>query len=91
MTPGGDRDAAAAPEDDVTRWESEVARLHALRLAISVRHGHVASAAEKRSGASPEPLLLHNHASELANAIRLLDAAKRKRARRIGSTPPARV
>ena len=95
-TPGADvKDVAAALDDEVIKWEAEVARIHRLRMAISLRHGHEASFGEKAGLdpllAPPPPLLLHNHASELANAIRLLDAAKRKRARRNGTSPVAKV
>lgn len=87
-TPGTDaKHSAASADDDVAKWEAEVARLTRLRRAISVRSGHAAGGAED----GEPPLLLHNHASALANAMRLLDAARRKRARRNGLTPPQKL
>ena len=80
-TPGTDaNDVAVALEDEIARWETEVEKLVAARQAISVASGHEEG----------QPLLLHNYASSLANATRLLDAAKRKRSRlNGGATPPA--
>ena len=74
----GTSDAVAALEDDIVRWGAEVEKLKAARLAISLASGHEEG----------QPLLLHNHASALANATRLLDAAMRKRSRLNGTTPP---
>lgn len=77
-TPGSAaNDAAATLEEEITRWEAEVEKLTAARLSISVASGH-------KDG---QPLLLHNHASALANAMRILDAAKRKRSRVNDNTP----
>ena len=79
-TPGG-ADASEADEE-VAKWEQEVARLVAAREAIS-----------RASGADDgeRPLLCSNHASALANAMRLLDAARRKKAKMTGVTPPTKA
>jgi hypothetical protein len=63
-TPGGGAQSAG----DVTRREQEVARLTAERLTVATLAGHVEG----------EPLLLSNLASPLANATRLLAAARRR-------------
>jgi len=64
-TPGAGSEQAAAEE---RRFEQEVRRLTAQRLEISRAAGH----------AEGEPLLLSNLASPLANATRLLAAARRR-------------
>ena len=79
-TPAKDELMGSA-DGEVARWEQEVTRLEAARKRVSKASG----------GQEGAPMLLYNHAPALANALRLLDAARRKRARLGNSTPPAKA
>ena len=79
-TPAKDESMGSADEE-VARWEQEVTRLEAARKRVSMESG----------GQEGAPMLLYNHAPALANALRLLDAARRKRARLGNFTPPAKA
>ena len=74
---GNGGNGGGALDEAVAVWSAEVARLEAERRRISAAAGH---------GAGDAPILC-NLAAPLANATRLLEAARRKRARGGGETP----